>query len=361
MASKTKTPKYYGTHVTLSTGERIYVKGRTKAERDAKVEKAKAEDRRGLVIGDNTTFAEFAATWVHAYKEPKLRASSLSVLKVNLEKRILPYFGAMRLRDIKPLHVQMFVASMSGLSKSVQTKCLSTVKAILFAAASNGLITVVPVERGDRAGGEEPEEKEPLTREQAGQLLDAVYGTRAYGFCLIALTTGMRRGEILGLMWEDIDWTSGCINVRHNKSFLVGSNDVEVSSTLKTKAAQRRLPITPVLRGWLEREFETSRSPYVLSMSNGNSLTKSSANAMWSIVKRRLEREGLDFHCHPHLLRHTFATQLFEAGMDIKQVQYLMGHSSPEMTLKIYTHYSRKSREEETADKLRDALSFLAG
>ena len=68
----------------------------------------------------------------------------------------------------------------------------------------------------------------------------------------------------------------------------------------------------------------------------------------------------LDFPCHPHILRHTYATQLFEEGLDMKQVQYLLGHSVPEMTLRVYTHYREKAREQETADQVRGATGYLS-
>ena len=58
----------------------------------------------------------------------------------------------------------------------------------------------------------------------------------------------------------------------------------------------------------------------------------------------------------PHILRHTYCTRLFEYGFDVKEIQYLMGHSTPEMTLKVYTHYSKKQRFTDTASRLRSAL-----
>ena len=64
----------------------------------------------------------------------------------------------------------------------------------------------------------------------------------------------------------------------------------------------------------------------------------------------------LDFPVTAHQLRHTYITRLFESGLDIKEIQYLAGHSSVEMTLKVYTHYQRESRQEETAKKVFSAF-----
>ena len=64
----------------------------------------------------------------------------------------------------------------------------------------------------------------------------------------------------------------------------------------------------------------------------------------------------LDFDVHPHLLRHTCITRWFEQGLDIKEIQYLAGHSSVDITLEIYTHYQGKARRQQTADKIRAAV-----
>ena len=112
-------------------------------------------------------------------------------------------------------------------------------------------------------------------------------------------------------------------------------------------------------------------------MSNGKSLSKASFASLWAIVTARTATEDrpvgssirgsnsgplkatLDFSCHPHQLRHTYITQLFETEMDMKQVQYLAGHSTPDMTLRVYTHYRQKSREQETAAKVNLACQYL--
>ena len=65
---------------------------------------------------------------------------------------------------------------------------------------------------------------------------------------------------------------------------------------------------------------------------------------------------SLDFHVTPHQLRHTYITRLFESGLDIKEIQYLAGHSTIDMTLRVYTHYQHESRKKETAQKVCAAL-----
>ena len=69
--------------------------------------------------------------------------------------------------------------------------------------------------------------------------------------------------------------------------------------------------------------------------------------------RRELVSRTLDFHVHPHLLRHTCITRWFEQGLDIKEIQYLAGHATVDVTLGIYTHYQQQARREETAKKIR--------
>ena len=77
---------------------------------------------------------------------------------------------------------------------------------------------------------------------------------------------------------------------------------------------------------------------------------------MWRLIERELPGT----HISAHILRHTYITRLFEAGLDMKELQNLAGHSTMDMTLKVYTHYDRRSREAKTAEKVRNALRTSA-
>ena len=81
-------------------------------------------------------------------------------------------------------------------------------------------------------------------------------------------------------------------------------------------------------------------------------------------VMRKAKRSAwidrcIDFDVTPHLLRHTFATRCFEDGMDIKEVQHLLGHASPNITMNIYLHYCEQQRQKETFDKVRESKKYL--
>ena len=369
--------KRYATHITTVGGKRVYVSAKTKEELDKKVAQLKAEMGAGVDISDNTLFNDYADLWLQAYKKPKVRQNTYDTLLWHLEKNIKPYFKGRMLREIKPIHIQGFLASISTYSYSVQSSSVCIVKAIFLTAEDNGLILKSPVRSRDKASGQKPKEKEALTNDQAKRLLDAVKGTHAYLFCLLALSTGMRKSEILGLMWEDIDFEEGYINVCHSLPLSEIREHTAVTSLLKTDSAYRRIPMPLLLRHTMEQEFKQSKSAYVIAGPDNSHSTRSSFGSLWGVVKARtaskkypvgtvrsMHHNGhytvtLDFECHPHLLRHTYITQLFESGMDIKQVQYLAGHSTPAMTLRVYTHYRQKQREKETAEQVKVAVSYL--
>ena len=160
----------------------------------------------------------------------------------------------------------------------------------------------------------------------------------------------MRRGEIVGLQWEDIDFKTKIIHVRHNA--VLSNGPTTINDFLKTNSGRRDLPLSEELEECLIEQKKNSHSKYVLAMQNHKPLTKSSYKSMWKLIERELP----ETHVTAHILRHTYITRLFEAGLDIKEVQYLAGHSTVEMTLKVYTNYDRRSREAKTAEKVRNAL-----
>lgn len=372
--------KRFATHVTALNGKRVYISARSQAELDQKVAQAKLEMGAGVDIADDTTFEEFARLWLRTYKAPpKVRQSTYDVHNWHMEHNVIPYFEGARIRDIKPMHIQGFLASVSDYSHSVQNRCFQMVRGVFAAAEDNGLILKSPVRSRDKAGGDRAKEKDALTNAQATALLNAVEGTPAHLFCLAVLSTGMRRGEVLGLMWQDINFKTGKIRVSHNLTIPTNARNAEVTTLLKSDAAHRDLPMPLPLQKALSEEKRKSKSLYVFSNATGGHYQRKDYEVMWKEVTmrtttenfkvgdRRQNRKGgkpyivsLDFHCHPHLLRHTFITQCFESGMDIKQVQYLAGHSSPDMTLGVYTHYRQKERAQETAEKVHSATAYLS-
>lgn len=191
--------------------------------------------------------------------------------------------------------------------------------------------------------------------------LDFLIGTR-FGKCLFRF-----KGLTYAYMEKYIE--AQVIHVTHNAVFT--NAQTVVSNDLKTSAARRDIPIPPTLLAVLTGAQKDNASPFVLHMNNGKPLSQTSFSNLWDMVRRRTVDDAadlgkparnskmirsLDFHVTPHQLRHTYITRLFESGLDIKEIQYLAGHSTVDMTLRVYTHYQHESRKKETAQKVCAAL-----
>lgn len=345
-----KTYKYLTKAIQMPDGSRKFFRAKTQAELDEKVMKAQILVNAGVDICSEETFGHFAQMWYDLYKKPYLRENSLIAVRYVLNQYILPAIGGYRLRDITPMQIQAIMAGLSDKSSSVQSKVLINLRNIFNTAQENGLVAKSPVSNMLKPGGRKTQEKEALTVQESNQLLERVKNTRAKTFLLTALHTGMRRGEIVGLQWEDIDFEEKVIHIRHNA--VIGQHETTVSEDIKTKAGKRDVPLSEELELWLAARKKTSHSKYVIAMENHQPLSKSSYRSMWKLIERELP----DTHVTAHILRHTYITRLFEAGLDIKEIQYLAGHSTIDMTLRVYTHYDRLSRNAKTAEKVREAL-----
>lgn len=153
----------------------------------------------------------------------------------------------------------------------------------------------------------------------------------------------MRRGESIGLTWDDIDFQEKLIHVRHNA--VIKEKATTISNDLKTKAGRRDIPMSEELEHWLAQRAE---SKFVFTMKNHKPMTQSSYKSM----SRHIEKELPGTHISAHILRYTYITRMFEAGLDIKGIQYLAGHSIVEMTLRVYTHYDQRSRKAKSQQSL---------
>ena len=140
--------------------------------------------------------------------------------------------------------------------------------------------------------------------------------------------------------------------------------ETQINEYPKTDCSIRDLPITPALEIELRMQKEKSTSDFVFPGQDGQQMTRSSFRALWECVNRRKAdpskkaqygsvKRCIDFKVTPHKLRHTYLTRCFENGLDLKEVQYLAGHATPELTVRIYLHYQKEERKKETFKKVK--------
>lgn len=351
MEKEKKKYKYFTRALTCPDGTRKYIRAKTKKELEEKVRAAQAELDKGVNINDSTTFAELTQMWVDLVKRPRLRPQSMVTLLTQVNNHLMPTLGSLKVRDIKPLHCAQVVSGMSHLSKQTQGNILAELKSIFNFALENQLISRSPVLPSLKPSGAPPQESVPLTPEECGRLLRVTQGRYTtpwlHTFVLLCLFTGLRAAEACGLCWDCVDFDRNMILVR--RQVVKSGKGCILTSELKTASSSRDIPAPPELMAHL-RELK-SRTTSITVLAGQRGLLKPDRPA--GALRKLPQVSGV----HPHLLRHTYATRLVEAGVDVKTVQYLLGHTTPVMTLRIYAHYDRKSRAFATASQVAN-ISF---
>lgn len=344
---------YYRKRLKLADGTWKDVRAKSKEELRAKLYELETAQRMGLILDDKTTVAELLAQWYQNRKDG-LSFSRQRDFANAINTHICPVMGAMQVRKVKPEDCQRVMANLAGKSKSLQSKVLCVMKMGFECAVDNGLILRSPATK-IKAGGVETKEKVPLTPEQCAALEEATKGTRAYLFILIGLYTGLRREEICGLRWCDIDLNDTAPHLTVNNAVRFENGTGIFPSPLKTKAAHRTIPLPAKLAAALREAKTTATSVFVIPAKDGSNASLQTVRNLMKIVDRRrlpdddtlldgAKQRGpqiqrtLDFSITPHILRHTYITRLCQSGCDIKKIQYLAGHSDITVTLGIYSH-----------------------
>lgn len=357
----TKKAKRIRVSMTLPDGTRKYFDGATKKEAEQKRDEAKRKIMCGYDIGNNTTFGELADIWLQEYMaQKKLHTRTKESTEGVFNRYILPELGNKKIREIKPANIDRMLLRISHLSKSTQTKVLNYTNAVFAKAIENDIIPRSPT-FNKKPTAENPEKVKALTDAQCEALLKATKGTRVYPFIVVCLFSGLRKGEAAGLMWKDLDFDNRIIHVQRSIVWPISNRQGEVNDMMKTEAAHRKIPMSPEIYNLLLQEKKRTKSMYVFHTKDGSFLSAESFRSMWGIVEYRTiggpatghhVNATLDFHVTPHQLRHTCATRWIANGMTPKEAQYLMGHSSPDITMGIYAEYMAEQQLPETAKKI---------
>lgn len=345
--------------LTLPDGTRKYYSGKTRKEAEGKRDKAKLLYAMGYDAESTVTFEELADVWLSYYKTWNLHKRTVETTEGVFNRYLIPQLGGFRIRDIKPAHIDRMLKNLKHLSKSTQKKVLTYSGMIFDLAIENGIIPKSPTYKKRPISGDK-EKVESLTDEQCRTLLEATKGTRVYPFIVVLLFCGLRKGEALGLMWDDIDFDKRYIKVNRSIVYTLENRQGEINKDLKTASARRTIPFSQEVYDALIAEKKKSNSKYVFSMKDGHFLSEASFRRMWDLISYRsvdgpgsLKDKTIDFSVHPHQLRHTYCTRLIANGIAPKEAQYLMGHATPDVTMSVYTDYLEGQQLSSTAEKIR--------
>ena len=186
----------------------------------------------------------------------------------------------------------------------------------------------------------EHREMKTLPIEQLTSFLQEAKDSRVFEMYYVELATGLRRGELLGLKWEDIDFEHGNLRVKRQVARINGE---VVEAPLKTKNAYRTLPLAEdTIQVLKQQKKKTGSSPWVFPSPTGGPI---SPDSVLHMLHRVLKRAGLP-RVRFHDLRHTFATLALQNGVDIKTVSGMLGHFSAGFTLDTYAHVTTAAQKE---------------
>lgn len=347
MAKEFRDYGYLTKAITLPNGKRKYFRATTKRELDRKVlEFQIAQARNEIVVSPNITVTELATMWLEKVKRPTVKQQSYDIYEDRVNCHILPAIGDMRIGDVKMVHILDTITNYGYKAKDANKRLMTTLRAIFKFAVDNDMLAKSPCpERMTVMGAAAPDEK-PLTPNQTKALLDFCKANKnpdVYLFTYLALLTGMRRSEIAALRWDCVDLQQGFVYVRRNMVDATG----EIVNELKTEAAKRNIPIPLEAAAMLRKVHAESTSTYVVA---GRTDGHISSNDIRRFEKVWNKAGVTPEHLHAHIFRKTFATRLIEAGTDPKRVQYLLGHTTLDMTLRVYAKYDQESQAEKTRD-----------
>lgn len=347
------------------------------------MEDMKYEVRHGLKgKGDNITINEWFEIWLNTHKRKTIKESTQVRYEDFYSRYISPQIGKRKVVELKPIILERLLQDMAD--KDYSTKTIRDVYNILNAmlkyAVHNRIIIFNPCE-----GVDVPKTKTKpirvLTVEEQKEVLKHAEGRYYENLIKIALGTGMRGGELLGLTWKDVDFKKREISI--NKT-LVHIKDKEKKGyvfkyqTPKTQNGVRKIPMQENVYRALKRqkiqqketqlravnwEVQEGFENLVFTTITGKPITEHSFQVALDGIeksinkerKKKAEENRTEYepipHFYPHALRHTFATRCFEAGIDAKVVQGYLGHYSIAITLDLYTHV--------TNDKAKSEMSKL--
>ena len=338
------------------TGKLIYknVLGKTQAEAREKLKKAIADsDKVDVVKAEQYTVGQWMEVWFENYAKLKVRPSSHQTYRGYLNHHIKPYIGKIPLNKLTSLDLQKLYKKLltggrvdrieskrqpKGLSPKTVRNINQIISSALELAKAQKLILSNPTESCALPKVEHREMK-TLTQEQLSAFLQEAKATGVYEMYYIELATGLRRGELLGLKWKDVDFANGTIRVQRQVARINGEI---VEAPLKTKNSYRTVTIGPDAVGILKEQKEKTEDEYVFPSPNGGPISPDSVNHM---LHRVLKRAGLP-QVRFHDLRHTFATLALQNGVDIKTVSGMLGHYSAGFTLDTYTHVTTPAQRE---------------
>jgi integrase len=285
-------------------------------------------------------------------KDLSIRQNTARNYRRYAEQDILPVIGKIRLQNILPAHIRQLYLRMQAEGKGSRTIQLvhATLHCALKQAVKERLIGYNPMDAVERPKVE-TKEFHIFTESQARAFLEAASGHPYEALFYLALTTGLRKGELLGLMWEDVDWDKGTLRIERQLQQAYSSS-AELVPT-KTRSGRSQIKLGKIGLAMLEAHRQRQEAQKTLAgiswketgmISTTGIGTYASQSKVSKEFKQILSENDLpDIRFHD--LRHTSDSLLLDIGTPVNTVQHRAGHSKASVTTDIYRHVMAHSQD----------------
>lgn len=372
----------YAWRITLPGGKRRSFYGKDKADAKAKADQALRDVEHGLdLAAGNPTVKAYLHQWLTEVAADQVRPSTLRSYSGHIRVHLVPALGSVRLRDLTPQQVNTLLADVAKTSTpATANKVRATLRSALATAIKWGMVTRNAAALADPRR-QMSRRVEPLEIDQITALLRVAHDHRYGPLIQLAVTTGLRQGELLALRWgPDVDIEHGILHVHHGLASHQGrpSPDETPAQRVdrlarqrtdrlvepKTEMSRRRIRLSQLAIDALERQWVRVGTMRDLAGLKWTELdlvfpTRYGTFADGPTVTRELQRiledAGLPRQRF-HDLRHAAASLQFGEGADMFAVKELLGHSQIHQTANTYGHMSRKLNDE-TATRMDRALT----
>ncbi|MEO8973771.1 MAG: site-specific integrase [Ktedonobacteraceae bacterium] len=336
--------------LSIEGGKRKYFYGKTRKEVQEKLAAVLQEQKQGMLVATpQQTVGQFLTDWLENTHKQSVRPRTYERYEEALRLHLLPVLGKYQLQKLSAQHVQAFYARKlkEGLASTTVIYYHSVLHNALDTAVKWGLVArnvcdLVTPPRKTRF------EIKPFTIEQVQSFFAAIQGHKWEALFTLALATGMRQGELLGLKWQDINFSTGTLQVRRILTRVPSetAGKVFIEAEPKTEKSRRSITIAlfalEALKQHRVHQLETQLKAgalweahdYIFCTLVGTHLRPSHVVDEFKKLLKKADLPDTRFHD----LRHSAATLLLGLGVHAKVVQEMLGHTQMSMTMDIYSH-----------------------
>ena len=339
--------------------------GSSRVDVRGKLEKALQDQAAGIALdAGKETLEHFLNRWLDDVVKPHRAPKTYEQYEYLCRVHIAPALGRIRLDKLTPERIQRFLVGKrtGGLSAETVTRMRAVLRVALERALRWGLVTRNVVDLTDPPRSD-PHEVQPLTLDEVQSLFAAVKGDRLEVLYIVAIATGLRQGELLGLRWGDADLEAKAITVRTQVQRVEGKL---VLRELKTRSSRAVVPLAPFAVTALRKHRVHQNAErlaadvwrdydLVFPTSVGTPIERGNLVQHWHRVRERAKIPPRRFHD----LRHTCASLLHAQGVPAKDIQAILRHAQLAITMDLYTHVFAEQRQA-AADAMDVALQATA-